>query len=228
MNILIFGATGMIGQATLREALLHPSVQRVVTVGRRATGQVHPKLREIVLPDVSQLVSVENELVGFDGCLFCLGVSSAGMSEERYTMLTFDLTVGIAQVLARLNPQMTFVYVSGVGADSSERGRVMWARVRGRTENTLIGLPFKAVYIVRPGVIVPLHGITSRTRWTRAAYLVTKPILPLMRRLFPNHVLTTEQLGRAMLLLVRDGFDEPVLEPPEINRLIPSNRARLT
>jgi len=216
MNVLLFGATGMVGQGALRECLLDPGVRRVLTVGRRATGQRSEKLRELVVPAVTDLSAVEPELSGFDACLFCLGVSSAGMSEERYTTLTYDLTFAVAQTLVRRNPGMTFLYVSGMGTDSSEQGRTMWARVKGRTENALLHLPFKAAYMFRPAIILPLHGIRSSTRWTRILYTVTRPLYPIFRTLFPNYVTTTEQLGRALLTVAREGFPKPILEPPDI------------
>lgn len=218
MNVLLFGATGMIGQGVLREALLDPDVERVVAVGRSATDQQQPKLRDLVVPDIADLTGVESELAGFDACFFCLGVSSAGMSEERYTRVTFDLTLAVAATLARLNPQMTFVYVSGMGTDSTERGRVMWARVKGRTENALLRQPFKAAYMVRPGVIIPLHGIRSKTMWYRLLYAATRPLYPVVKAVAPNAVTTTEQMGRAMLALVRRGYATPILETKDINR----------
>ena len=218
MNVLLFGATGMIGQGVLREALLDPDVERVVAVGRSATDQQNPKLRDLVVRDVADLTGVESELAGFDACFFCLGVSSAGMSEERYTRVTFDLTLAVAATLARLNPQMTFVYVSGMGTDSTERGRVMWARVKGRTENALLRQPFKAAYMVRPGVIIPLHGIRSKTMWYRLLYAATRPLYPVVKAVAPNAVTTTEQMGRAMLALVRRGYATPILETKDINR----------
>ena len=216
MNILLFGATGMVGQGALRECLLDPAVRRVVTVGRRSTGERNAKLRELVVPDVSDLSSIEQELTGFDATLFCLGVSSAGMSEKEYTAVTHDLTISVARTLSRLNPAMTFIHVTGMGTDSSERGKVMWARVKGRTENGLLRLPFKAAYMFRPGAIVPLHGIRSRTTWVQAIISITRPILPLLKKLFPNQVTTTEELGRAMLAVARDGYIKPVLEPGDI------------
>jgi uncharacterized protein YbjT (DUF2867 family) len=222
MNVLLFGATGMVGQGALRECLLDPGVEKVTVVGRRATGQKHEnenQLREIVLPDVSDLSAVEADVTGFDACLFCLGVSAAGVSEERYTSLTYDLTLGVARTLVRLNPGMTFLYVSGMGTDGTEHGRQMWARVKGRTENALLKLPFKAAYLFRPAVIVPLHGIRSSTRWTRMLYAGMRPLLPIFRLLFPNYVTTTEHLGRAMIAVARNGFPKKVLEPPDIRRV---------
>jgi uncharacterized protein YbjT (DUF2867 family) len=220
MKVMIFGATGMVGQGVLRESLLDPQVDRTLAVGRRATGQRHEKLRELVVPDLFDLSAVESELSGFDACFFCLGVSAAGLSEEHYAHLTYDLTLTIATTLARLDPLMTFIFVSGMGTDSSERGSTMWARVKGRTENALLRLPFRAAYMFRPGMIQPLHGIQSRTTWYRLFYTTTRPLLPILRALFPNAVTTTEQVGRAMLAVARDGFPKPVLETRDINGLL--------
>jgi uncharacterized protein YbjT (DUF2867 family) len=217
MDVMIFGATGMVGQGVLRECLLDPAVGRVLTVGRNATGQRHEKLSEVVVADLQDLAAVEAQLAGFDACFFCLGVSAAGMSEERYARLTYDLTLSVATTLVRLDPDMTFTYVSGLGTDASERGRVMWARVKGRTENALLRLPFKAAFMFRPGFIQPMHGIQSRTGWYRAIYAVSTPLFPVLRRLFPRAVTTTEQLGRAMLAVARNGFARPVLEQRDIS-----------
>lgn len=219
MNVLLFGATGMVGQGVLRECLLADDVLRVQTIGRTATGQQHPKLHELVHQDLFDYHAIETGLTNFDACFFCIGVTSSGMAEAQYTRLTHDLTLAAAQTLARLNPQMTFVYVSGAGADSSEAGRVMWARVRGRTENALQRLPFKAVYVFRPGIIQPLHGIRSKTDSYRWFYRLARPLLPLLRMLLPNTVLSTEIVGRAMLAVARRGAAGPVLEAADINAL---------
>ena len=216
MNVLILGATGMVGQGVLRECLLDPAVARVVTLGRSATGQQHAKLREIVLPDLFDIAPAERELTGLDACFFCIGQSSAGMSEADYTRVTHDLALAVATPLARLNPGMTFVFVSGQGTDDTERGRVMWARVKGKAENAIRRLPFRAAYMIRPGVILPMHGIRSRTPIYRLLYMIMMPIAPLLRRLFPNAVTTTEELGRAMLRVARDGYAKPVLESRDI------------
>jgi uncharacterized protein YbjT (DUF2867 family) len=168
VKVLLFGATGMIGQGVLRECLIDSDVARVVTVGRRPIGQKHAKLTELVCTDVANLAPLESQLTGFDACLFCLGVSALGMTEEQYMRVTYDLTTSVARTLVRTNPGLTFIYVSGAGTDSSERGRAMWARVKGRTENALLSLPFKASYMFRPGAIIPLHGIRSSTRWYNA------------------------------------------------------------
>ena len=218
MDVLIFGGTGMVGQGVLRECLLAADVRRVLAVGRNPLGQRHERLADLVVPDLFDLSGHAPAVTGFDACFFTLGVSAAGMSEEKYSRLTYDLTLAIAEVLARVNPGMTFIYVSGQGTDSSEKARIMWARVKGRTENALLRLPFKAAYMFRPGLIVPLHGIRSRTSWYRAMYAVATPLLPVLRKLFPTSVTTTEQVGRAMLAVARDGYPTRILETKDITR----------
>jgi uncharacterized protein YbjT (DUF2867 family) len=215
MRVLIFGATGMVGQCALRECLLDSQVESVVTVGRSATGAENPKLTEIVHRDLSNLASIEDHLRGFDACFFCLGVASTGMNEADYTRLTYGFTLAAAETLSRLNPGMTFIYVSGSGTDSTEKGRSMWARVKGRTENALLKLPLKA-YMFRPGFIEPLDGIQSKTRSYRIFYIVTKPFFPLLRLAFPRRILTTRQIGRAMLTVARQGYAKPILEAADI------------
>ena len=172
-----------------------------------------------MLADVFDLAPVEPELAGYDACFFCLGVSAAGMSEERYTHLTYDLTLAVAKTLVRLDPAMTFAYVSGLGTDDTERGRVMWARVKGRTENALRALPFRGAYMFRPGIVEPAPGTVSRTTLYRVVYAVLGPLFPVLRRLFPQQVTSTLRLGRAMLAVARDGYARPVLESRDINRL---------
>ena len=219
MNVLILGATGMVGQGVLRECLLDEGVTRVVTLGRSPTGQSHPKLREIVHGELLNLRPIEGQLTGLDACFYCLGASATGLSEADYTQINYVLTMSVAEALARIDPDMTFVYVSGAGTDSSERGRAMWARVKGRTENALLRLPFKAAYMLRPGLIIPMHGVKSKTRLYRAFYAVLGPLLPLMRKLFPRSIITTEQLGRVMLRLARSGYSKPVLETADLSAL---------
>jgi len=206
----------MVGQGVLRECLLDPDIEAVQTVGRSPTGVHNPKLREIVQPDLYHYSSIEAELKGFDACFFCLGVSSAGVSEQQYENLTYTLTLTAAETLARLNPAMTFVYVSGDGTDSSEKGRMMWARVKGKTENALLRLPFKAAYMFRPGIIQPVHGARSKTTTYRVGYALAKPVLPLLRRLFPRYILTTEEIGRAMIQVAKRGAPKNVLESWDI------------
>ena len=217
MRVVLFGATGMVGQGVLRECLLDPDVESVLSVGRSATGQQHVKLRELVHRDFLDCSPIESELSGFDACFFCLGVSSAGMKEDDYRRITYDFTMAAARTLARLNPDMTFVYVSGMGTDSSERGRTMWARVKGQTENALLRMPFQAAYMFRPGVIVPLHGIKSRTALYRIPYMLMAPLLPLLEAAFPKYVTTTERLGRAMIHVAKQGAAKAVLESSDIN-----------
>jgi uncharacterized protein YbjT (DUF2867 family) len=216
MKVVIFGATGMVGQGVLRECLLDPDIEAVLTVGRSPTGVQHAKLREILQPDLIHYSGIEAELRGFDACFFCLGVSSAGMSEQQYENLTYTLTLAAAETLSRLNPAMTFVYVSGAGTDSSEKGRIMWARVKGKTENTILRLPFKAAYMFRPGVIQPVHGARSKTPAYRVGYALAKPVLPLLRRLFPRYILTTQEIGRAMIQVAKRGAPKKILESWDI------------
>src|SRR6202040_2786613 len=178
MHVLLFGATGMVGQGVMRECLLDPGVNLLQTVGRSATGVQHPKLREVVHNDLWDYESLAAQLSGFDACFFCLGVTSSGMTEENYQRVTYGITMAAAEALSRLNPQMTFIYVSGSGTDTSERGRSMWARVKGKTENALLRLPFKRAYMFRPGIIQPLHGIKSRTPLFSVFYTLGKPLLP--------------------------------------------------
>jgi uncharacterized protein YbjT (DUF2867 family) len=219
MNVVLFGATGMVGQGALRECLLDNDVKKVLSIVRSETGQRHDKLRELVRTDLSDLSPIADDLAGYDACFFCLGVSSAGMSEAAYRKTTYDLTLAAAQILAQKNPQMVFIYVSGTGTDSSERGTVMWARVKGATENALLKLPFKAAYMFRPGIIQPVHGAKSRTRSYRFFYAAFGPILPLARMAFPNQVTTTERVGRAMLAAAKRGAPKTLLENRDINEL---------
>jgi uncharacterized protein YbjT (DUF2867 family) len=216
MKVLLFGATGMVGQGVLRECLRDENVQLVQTVGRTALGVAHRKLRDVVHFDLLHYDALEGSLSGFDACFFCLGVTSSGMSEQDYERVTYGITLATAEVLCRLNPQMSFIYVSGAGTDSSERGRTMWARVKGKTENALLRLPFLAAYMFRPGIIEPLDGIRSRTVAYRVFYAVARPLLPLLRLVIPNQVLTTRQIGRAMLRVGAHGWPTAVLETRDI------------
>ena len=219
MRVILFGATGMVGQGVLRECLLDPGVESVLAIGRSPTGQRHAKLREILHGNFFDFSSIESQLTGYDACFFCLGVSSIGMGEERYRQLTYDITLAAATTLAKLNPGMVFTYVSGRSTDSTEQGRLMWARVKGKTENDLLKLPFKAAYMFRPAGIQPLYGIMSKTPWVQALYVGAAPILSVLNRLAPQYMTTTEQVGRAMIKVARDGYRKPVLESEDINRL---------
>jgi uncharacterized protein YbjT (DUF2867 family) len=219
MKAVLFGATGMIGQAVLRECLLDADVTEVLSVGRRAGNTQHAKLREIVHHDMVDLGPIEAQLAGYDACLFCLGSTSVGMTEAEYTRVTYDVAMAAATALCRQSPGMTFVFISGRATDASEKGKLMWARVKGKTENAIARLPFKATYMFRPGYIQPVHGEKSRTRWTRATYLLAGWLYPLWKLLFPNHVSTTEGLARAMLAVAKRGSDKHVLEVRDINRV---------
>jgi uncharacterized protein YbjT (DUF2867 family) len=216
VKVILFGATGMVGQGVLRECLLDREVERILTVVRHAAGERHEKLVELVRENFFDFAAVEARLSGYDACFFCLGVSSAGMSEDAYRRVTYDITLAAANTLVRRNAAMTFIYVSGAGTDSSEQGRTMWARVKGQTENALLRLRFNAAYMFRPGFIMPQHGITSRTRTYRVLYAVFGPLFPVLKALFPRHVMTTGQVGRAMLRAAKQGAPKAVLEAPDI------------
>ena len=215
MKILMFGATGMVGQGVLRECLLDDRVTEIVSVVRSTSGQQNSKLAEIVLPDLAGIRAVADRFSGFDACFFCLGVSSVGMSEADYTRITYDLTMAVANVLAPLNSKMTFIYVTGAG--TSRDSRQMWSRVKARTEDALAALPFKAAYFFRPGFIQPLHGVVSKTRWYMALYAVIRPFSSVLVRRFPGIATTTERLGQAMINVAADGYSKPVLESADIN-----------
>lgn len=217
IKVLLFGSSGMVGTGVLRQCLEDPQVAAVTSLGRHPSALHSAKLRQIIHTDLSNYDSIESTLRDFDACFFCLGVSSAGLSEAAYSRVTYDFTLAAATVLVRFNPRMTFVYVSGAGTDSSGAGRIMWARVKGRTENALLALPFKAAYMLRPGVIQPLHGIKSKTRSYRVFYSLSYLLLPALRALFPNHVLSTTQIAMAMLNLAKHGYDKRILETRDIN-----------
>ncbi len=209
----------MVGQGVLRECLIDPDVESVLSVARATTGQRHPKLCELIRNDFLDFSAIESQLQGFDACFFCLGVSSAGMREERYRRVTYDIAMAAAQTLARVNPNMTFIYVSGMGTDSSEHGRSMWARVKGQTENALLRLPFRAAYMFRPAFIVPLHGVRSKTRLYRAVYTIAGPLMPWLYVHFPKYVTTTEQIGRAMIKVAKQGAAQSIFENSDINKV---------
>jgi uncharacterized protein YbjT (DUF2867 family) len=219
MKVIIFGATGMVGQGVLRECLMDPGIERVLVVGRSATGLRNAKLDEIAHDDFLDYGRIEPQLQGYDACFFCLGVSSIGMSEERYRHLTYDITMAAARTLAKLNPGMTFIYVTGAGTDATEQGSRMWARIKGKTENDLLKLPFKAAYMFRPAGIQPLYGVRSKTAWVQTFYVATSPLLTVLRRLAPGIMTTTEQMGRAMIVVARRGYPKAVLESRDINSL---------
>jgi uncharacterized protein YbjT (DUF2867 family) len=218
MKVVLFGASGMVGQGVLRECLLDPDITSVLAIGRSPLGRQQEKLREIVRQDLFNYAPIEEQLRGYDTCFFCLGVSAAGMKEADYRHITYDLTIAAARTLAKLNPGMTFIYVSGAGTDSTENGRAMWARVKGQTENALLRLPWKAAYMFRPGFIQPLYGIKSKTNWYRAIYAIVTPIYPLLQAVFPKYLTTTHELGRAMICVAKHGARQQVLEVEDIHR----------
>jgi uncharacterized protein YbjT (DUF2867 family) len=216
MKIIIFGATGMIGRGVLRECLLDDGISSLLSVGRTATGILSPKLHELEHANLSDYGPIESRLTGFDACFFCLGISSAGMKEADYERLTYGITLAAALTLSRLNPEMVFIYVSGAGTDSSEQGRVMWARLKGRTENALLRLPFKVAYMFRSGVIRPMHGAVSKIRSYRLLYAVMAPFLPMLQWALPSSILTTEIVGRAMIRVAKGGYSRQILEAADI------------
>lgn len=217
MKVILFGASGMVGQGVLRECLKDEGVESVLCIGRSAITQKHVKLVNLVHADLYDYSSVEDSLKGYDACFFCLGVSASGLSEAQYHIMTYDLTLAAARTLSKINPQMTFVYVSGMGTDSSEKGRSMWARVKGKTENALMRLPFKATYMFRPGMIQPLDGIKSKTTLYRLIYAITGPLLPLIKSIAPSSIVTTAQVGRAMIQVARNGYGVSIVEAADIN-----------
>jgi uncharacterized protein YbjT (DUF2867 family) len=219
MKVIIFGATGMIGAGTLLEALAEPQVAAVLAVGRRPCGVIHAKLEEVLHADFYDYSALQSRWTGYDACLFCLGVTSAGMDEASYRRLTYDLTLAAAGSMAAVNPGMVFCYVSGAGTDSTGRGRMMWARVKGETENAVLALPFKAAYMFRPGYIQPLKGVRSSTRWYQAMYDIVGPLYPVLRRIAPGAVTTTVTLGRALIRVAANGCETRVLEGRDINRV---------
>ncbi|MFZ4832179.1 NAD-dependent epimerase/dehydratase family protein [Rouxiella sp. Mn2063] len=211
MKVLIFGATGMLGQGVLRACLADKDITLVQTVGRTTTGQIHPKLREVAHADLWNYASIEDQLAGFDACFFCLGVSSNGITPEQYERMTYDLTLAAGTTLARLNPEMRFIYISGKGTDAN--GASHWAKVKGRTENALLALPFQAV-MFRPAAIEPVHGEVSKTPSYRLFYKIVQPlkILTLLRRLLPAQITTTEELAKAMIAVARYGSTQKIIE----------------
>ena len=217
MKVIIFGASGMIGAGTLLECFADPRVERVLAVVRKPTAVVHAKLEEVVHTDFHDYSSLQSRWHEFDACLFCLGVTSVGMDEASYRRVTFDLTLAAARSIAAVNRDLVFCYVTGAGTDSSARGRVMWARVKGETENALLALPFKAAYMFRPGYIQPMKGVRSKTRWYQAAYDAVGPFYPLLRRAAPGWVTDTETIGRALIRVAAEGYPTRVLEGRDIN-----------
>lgn len=219
LRVVVFGATGMVGRGVLLEALDDPATSRVLAIGRRPVGLSHPKLEDLVHEDFADYSAVLDRLRGFDACFYCLGVTALGLSEEEYTRITYDYTAAAADALLDASPRIVFVYVSGAGTDSSEHGRQMWARVKGRTENRLLEMPFRAAYMFRPGFIRPMRGLTSRVRWYRAFYAATKPVAGIMERLMRDQATNTTKVGKAMLQVAKTTPRLRVVTPKDINAL---------
>ncbi|QJD83108.1 NAD-dependent epimerase/dehydratase family protein [Cohnella herbarum] len=212
IRAIITGATGMVGEGVLRECLSNADVEQVLIINRKPSGISHPKLKEIIHGDFFDLTPIENELAGYNACYFCLGVSSVGMKEEEYRRVTYDLTLGVATLLSRINADMVFCYVSGASTDSTEQGKSMWARVKGKTENDLLKLPFRRAYLFRPGYMHPTKGAL----YTQKYYYAFSWLYPLLRRLFPKHVITLRELGIAMIRSVNIDYPKSVLEVKDI------------
>ena len=215
INAVILGATGMVGEGVLHVSLNNPNVESVLVIGRKSCGVQHPKLKELIHTDFFDLSCIENPLKGFNACYFCLGVSSLGMNEHDYTRTTYELTMHVAATLVRLNPEMTFCYVSGEGTDSSEHGRTMWARVKGKTENDLTKLPFKAVYNFRPGFIRPIKGMKRTLTFAKPL----GALYPVLKTLLPSHVCTLEDLGNAMIAVTIKGYAKRIIGNKDIGLL---------
>jgi uncharacterized protein YbjT (DUF2867 family) len=222
LKVVITGATGMVGKGVLLECLDSENIDSVLLINRRSIDIKHKKLKEIVHQDFYDLSSIEDQLKGYDACFFCLGISAYRMSEEDYSKITYDLTLHFANTLLNLNPEMTFCYVSGQGTDSTEKSRMMWANVKGKTENALLRLPFKKAYMFRPGFIQPMRGIKSSTKMYNTMYTLIKPLMPVLKLLFPKSITNTDRVGKAMINSVTIGYDKTHLDNQDINKLAES------
>jgi len=218
INAIITGTSGMVGKGVLLECLESPDVDSDLIINRSSIGMIHPKLKEIILPDFFNLSTIKNDLKGYNACYFCSGVSSIGLTEEVYNNLTYNLTVNFAQCLYELNPEMTFFFFLGTATDSTEKGKIMWARVKGKTENAIAKMGFKTAFMFRPGVIIPEKGVKSRTPLYNSLYVILTPFMPLIKKLFPTSVTTSINVGKAMINVTLKGFDRLFLENKEINR----------
>jgi hypothetical protein len=212
INAIITGATGMVGEGVLMESLLHPDVETVLVINRKPCNITHPKLKEIIHTDFFDLSSITGQLKGYNACFFCLGVSSVGMKEEEYYSLTYTLTMHVAEILSGQNPEMTFCYISGAGTDSTEKGRLNWARVKGKTENDLMKLPFMKAYAFRPGFMLP----AKEAKNVHGYYAIFRILYPPLRALFPRFVSTLKEVAIAMINSVTYGYEKPVLEVEDI------------
>jgi len=223
IKVILFGSTGMIGQGVLLECLENKGVESILVINRQSCNTTHPKLKEIICRDLFDLSGLTSEMKDHNACFFCLGISSVGLSEKGYHRITYDLTLNAASILVKLDPEMTFCYISGAGTDSSENGKVMWARVKGKTENALLALPFKKAYMFRPGFIQPLKGIRSKTKTYNMIYAVFKPFYFLLKH-FSSIVTNTETFGKAMIITALNGYEKNILENKDINYLVKETR----
>lgn len=219
MKIIITGATGMVGKGVLLECLDHNEIEEVLVLGRNSLGMTHPKLKELIHADFEDYSGIKQKLEGYDACFFCLGISAVGLTEDQYTKITYNYTLNLAKTLVALNPHMTFNYVSGQGTDSSEKGRTMWARVKGKTENDLLSTGFKQAFMFRPGAIIPLRGIKSRTKLYQFMYDYFMWLIKLIKAMAPNSVCNTTQIGLAMINTVNQGYEKHILDPKDIIKL---------
>jgi uncharacterized protein YbjT (DUF2867 family) len=217
MRVMLFGATGMVGSAAMIECLDDARVTSIISVVRRSSGRTNAKLQEVLHKDFFDFSAIQTAFKDIDACFFCLGVTAAGKNEAEYTRLTYDITIAAARTLVSVSPNATFCYVTGAGTDSTEKGRSMWARVKGKTENDLLALPFKAAYMFRPGAIVPLKGVRSSTPLYQFFYVALKPFMGSLRRAFPNQVTTSVELGRAFINVAANGYPQKILDPADIN-----------
>lgn len=220
MKVVIFGSTGMVGAGVLLECLEDPRVESVLVVNRTPLGRSHPKLRELLHADFLAPEPLRGACADCDACFFCLGVTSVGLDEATYTRLTYELTTGVARVI--VTPRMTICYVTGAGTDSTEQGSRMWARVKGRTENALLAMPFRAAYMFRPGYIQPLKGVRSKTGWYQAIYNVVAPLYPVLHAIAPGSTTTTVEMGKAMIQVAAAGYAKRLLDPRDISALAQS------
>jgi uncharacterized protein YbjT (DUF2867 family) len=215
IKVIVTGATGMVGEGVLHECLIHPDVEAVLVAGRKPCGVTHAKLSEVIIPDFFDLSSAENLMQGYNACFFCLGVSSVGMNSEEYYKVTYTLTMNFATILSKHNPGMTFCYVSGAGTDGTEKGWLKWARVKGKTENDLTKLPFRAVYNFRPAFMLPTPGLKN----TLPYYKYVNWLYPVVRPMFPGSFGTLKELGLSMIQIVQKGYSKTVLETEDIRQL---------
>ena len=215
-KVIITGATGMVGKGVLLECLDHDSISEVLVIGRNPAGMEHPKLKELIHKDFSDFSGVKNQLTTYDACFFCLGISAAGMKEQQYKRITYDFTLSLAKTLIETNSEMTFNYVSGQGTDSTEKGQMMWARVKGKTENDLLNIGFKQAFMFRPGMIIPLRGIKSRTKSYQFMYDYFMWLVKMVKAIAPNSVVNTTQIGQAMINTVLNGYNKNILKAKDI------------